>query len=147
MNWLYGLHLVLRIAFIFLVYYSLFIVLDSVRNEMMLHTRRKGRTPNLAVMGSLRVVHPGGDSRLVEGQSFPLKSSTMIGSAEPSDIILHDPFVSREHARIWWDGAKWLLEDANSRNGTLLNKEACEQPTPITQQDKIGIGDVVLQLV
>ena len=147
MNWLYALHLVLRIAFIFLIYYSLFIVLDSVRNEMMLHTRKQRQPHSPPTVGNLRVVATGGDSRLVMGQQLGLKASTMIGSAEPSDIILHDPFVSREHARIWWDGTQWLLEDRQSRNGTLLNKAACEQPTPITPQDTIGIGDVVLQLV
>ena len=147
MNWLYALHLVLRIAFIFLIYYSLFIVLNSVRNEMLLHTRKRGGTQNLAVVGSLEVVHIGGDRNLTVRQRLSLKANTIIGSAEPSDIILHDPFVSSKHARIWWDGTKWWLEDMSSRNGTRLNEMVCEQPMPMTQQDKIEIGDVVLQLV
>ena len=35
-------------------------------------------------------------------------------------VILDDPDLSRRHARIFWNGSVWMLEDLNSRNGTFF---------------------------
>ena len=149
MNWLYALHLLLRLAFIFLVYYSLFYVLEAVRREMLVHTRRAGSSQGVATMGSLQVVHSGGDPQLMVGQRLALQGDTLIGSAESCDITLKAPFVSGQHARIWYSNNEWLLEDVGSRNGTLLNHRACPPRTPHTVRPHlpIQIGDVVLELV
>jgi hypothetical protein len=45
----------------------------------------------------------------------------MIGRSAGTDIVLAAPGVSKEHARIQWNGRQWLLRDLRSRNGTRVN--------------------------
>lgn len=44
-----------------------------------------------------------------------------IGRRDDNDIILRsDTFVSRNHAKLFWRGDQWWLEDCNSTNGTFV---------------------------
>lgn len=46
-----------------------------------------------------------------------------IGRKEDNDLILsQDTFVSRHHANLHCRGNDWWLEDANSTNGTFIEK-------------------------
>lgn len=47
---------------------------------------------------------------------------TIIGRERtPSGIVLHDPNVSRKHAKLTFDGRIWRIHDLGSTNGTLVN--------------------------
>lgn len=47
---------------------------------------------------------------------------TIIGRERvPGNIVLHDPNVSRRHARLTFDGKVWRIHDLGSTNGTLVN--------------------------
>ncbi len=80
------------------------------------------------------------------GQKFKIDGEVVLGRAMDSTIVLEDAEVSRSHARITRNpvGA-YVIEDLNSRNGTLVNG------VPVTQQflafgDKIQVGPRVLIL-
>lgn len=45
----------------------------------------------------------------------------LIGRSPACFVRLADRRVSSEHARIQWSGARWVLRDLSSRNGTRLN--------------------------
>ena len=44
-----------------------------------------------------------------------------VGRGKDCQLIVNNPFVSRDHARIRWNGAEWSLQDMGSANGTFLN--------------------------
>ena len=47
---------------------------------------------------------------------------TLIGRERtPGGIVLHDPNVSRRHAKLSYDGRTWRIHDLGSTNGTLVN--------------------------
>jgi hypothetical protein len=47
---------------------------------------------------------------------------TTIGrERRPGAIVLHDPNVSRRHAKLTFDGKTWRIHDLGSTNGTLVN--------------------------
>jgi len=50
--------------------------------------------------------------------------------------------VSREHARIWQEGRRMMLEDLGSTNGTFLNEERVLAPSALQDGDRIMVGDV-----
>ena len=50
-----------------------------------------------------------------------------IGRGETRDIPLDDPVASRLHARLWFDGQHWQIEDCGSSNGTKVNSEWVER--------------------
>jgi pSer/pThr/pTyr-binding forkhead associated (FHA) protein len=50
--------------------------------------------------------------------------------------------VSREHARVVWDGTAWYVEDCNSTNGTFVNGERVARER-LQDLDVIGLGKSV----
>ncbi len=55
--------------------------------------------------------------------------------------------VSRLHARIFYDGSQYMLEDENSTNFTYLNRQklAGKTPTPLHDNDEVRLGRVLLR--
>ncbi len=55
--------------------------------------------------------------------------------------------VSRLHARIFAENGQYLLEDENSTNFTFLNRQrlAAKTPTPLTDNDEIKLGRILLR--
>ena len=72
--------------------------------------------------------------------------SVQIGRGSHNDITLLDDKVSRNHARLSQTDAGWQIEDLASVNGTRVNESKIAGHTPITESDRIQIGDAVLQL-
>ncbi len=93
---------------------------------------------------------PGSGARLrvdqgsVDDQYIDLgRPLTVIGRRQGSDIVIHDTNVSRMHAQIKRDGGRFLVEDTNSSNGTIVNDERIERPRELQAGDVIRIGDAV----
>jgi pSer/pThr/pTyr-binding forkhead associated (FHA) protein len=70
------------------------------------------------------------------------KSPTIIGRAVECGIVITSKRVSREHARIWREGRRMMLEDVGSTNGTFLNEERVLAPSALQDGDRIMIGDL-----
>jgi diguanylate cyclase (GGDEF)-like protein len=70
----------------------------------------------------------------------------VIGRAPGSGFRLDDPGVSRQHCRVWRDGAVWRLRDLGSTNKTFVNGEAVAE-AELADGDRIGIGDTVFKFV
>ena len=47
--------------------------------------------------------------------------SVTIGRLPDNDIQVDNPAVSGHHAKIFWDGEHFIVEDNNSLNGTYIN--------------------------
>jgi len=79
------------------------------------------------------------------GTTFPLAGDIVVlGREENVDIPIHDPEVSRRHARISWQAGRYILEDLNSTNGTYLNGVQITIPQPLQPGDQIGMGQTML---
>ena len=66
-----------------------------------------------------------------QGLRIPLTGFLVLGRAPTADLQLIDGKVSREHCRIDASGARAMLEDLGSHNGTYLNGEVIKGPTPL----------------
>ncbi|HET9050344.1 MAG TPA: ATP-binding cassette domain-containing protein, partial [Candidatus Dormibacteraeota bacterium] len=73
-------------------------------------------------------------------------AAARIGRATASEIALGDPGVSRLHAQLTQGDASWLLSDAGSRNGTLLNgiRLAPGQHVAVRRGDVVQVGGATL---
>jgi len=60
------------------------------------------------------------------------------------DLRLPSSTISSTHARLTRDGERWILEDARSRNGTLLNGERVTRAV-LRDGDLIEVGAVILR--
>ena len=65
---------------------------------------------------------------------------------EGADIVLEDEKVSRKHAEISLYGPqKYFIRDLASTNGTLLNGRRLRDRHELAHEDRISVGDTVLQ--
>jgi FHA domain-containing protein len=69
----------------------------------------------------------------------------VMGRGNTSDVVLHHTTVSRRHATITPRRGRYVLRDAGSTSGTLLNGERSSQPTELSNGDMIQVGHVVLR--
>ena len=127
--------LVLKWAFIGLVYFVLWMLLKAVWREMGQRLSADVRQP-AAAPGRLRVLQNGGGSGLSSGMVIPLQPETSVGANRSNNLVIRDPYVSRQHARLRWDGLNWWIQDLGSRNGTFINEQRC----PAHQELKVPFG-------
>lgn len=136
--------LLLRVTFIFLLYFFLFQVLRVIVREMIVFTSLGHEEPEAAATAHL-IVQQSGGSGLRSGMRLDLEPVTVIGRHPRATIMLDDNFVSSEHVQITWRDGRWWVTDLNSTNGTRLNSQPVTVPTGLRYGDVIAIGDVQLQ--
>jgi len=70
---------------------------------------------------------------------------TTIGRTSGNDLIISGRTVSRRHARLWFKGGRWYLEDMQSANGTSVNNVPLQpnQAVPLNDGDVINFGDEI----
>jgi hypothetical protein len=74
-------------------------------------------------------------------QEFDLgPGDTLIGRGLDCYITIHDPLVSRHHARIRVDPVRAVIEDLGSRNGVRVNGQLLTEPCALEDGDRIRIG-------
>jgi predicted component of type VI protein secretion system len=77
------------------------------------------------------------------GQTFTLDQERITLGRDPSsDIMISDPQVSRQHARLTRQDEMIVIEDLGSTNGTFVNGMRLTGPHTLVNSDVIGLGDV-----
>ena len=74
-----------------------------------------------------------------------LEHTVRLGRASSVDLPLEDPTVSKVHATLRLAGGKWLVEDAGSRNGTMVNGAKIGGPVELRAGDRIVVGSTTLE--
>ena len=85
-----------------------------------------------------------------EPKNYPIKNRLLIGSSEPSDIIVARQGVSRKHLLFLKDNDKFYIVDQGSTNGTYLEEKRVRpgQRQEITTYLPVRISrDVLICLV
>ena len=78
-------------------------------------------------MARLKIESGGGRREIA------LSGIITIGRQNESSIHIDDPKTSRFHARLYHDGKYWVLEDLESRSGTILNGEKISSPATLSR--------------
>lgn len=69
----------------------------------------------------------------------------IIGRAHDCDVVLHDQEASRRHARIRLVDGRYVIEDVEAANRTVVNDHLLDGTRPLSDGDVILIGGVLLQ--
>ncbi len=69
-----------------------------------------------------------------------------LGRSRDCDCVLAEPSVSRRHAELRRDGARWLLRDLGSRNGTRVNGVRLLDEAEVRAGDRVSFGDARFRL-
>lgn len=86
----------------------------------------------------LWLVYEGGHVPLSEGDH-------LIGRHPRSAVYISCSAVSRQHASIAVSEGQAVLRDLGSRNGTYIGRCAIQEPTVLSDGDRIQLGTVVLE--
>ena len=85
----------------------------------------------------------------LEGHSFEMSSDNLlIGRAPESDIQIPDPSISRLHAKIFKNGAKYFIKDLKSCNGTWVDGRLIWPGNEIELKQglRLSVGDTLFTL-
>jgi pSer/pThr/pTyr-binding forkhead associated (FHA) protein len=69
-----------------------------------------------------------------------VEDGSVLGRARDCAVPFGDAAVSKWHARLHCDGVVASIEDLGSTNGTFVNGQRIETPTPLRRGDRIGLG-------
>jgi hypothetical protein len=140
--------LLLRIIFIFLLYFFVYQVIRVVSRELRTAATGGNVSPvhQPVVRGAL-LVADAGESNLRRGEVYDLEPVTVIGRHPRATILVDSTFISSEHAQLTWDQDRWWVTDLRSTNGTFVNGQQIRVATGIRPGDTVELGGVRFELV
>jgi pSer/pThr/pTyr-binding forkhead associated (FHA) protein len=139
--------LLLRVVFIFLLYFFVFQVIRVITRELRVAAGAgQPAIEAIDVHGAILVAEPG-DSNLHRGEVYELEPVTVIGRHPRATIVIDSTFVSSEHLQLNWEQDRWWVTDLRSTNGTFVNGSQIRVPTGLRPGDVIELGAIRLQLV
>ncbi|HEX2697866.1 MAG TPA: FHA domain-containing protein [Anaerolineales bacterium] len=79
------------------------------------------------------------------GATFSLEGDQLvIGRDSSSGVAINDAEVSRKHARLTFQGGKYVIEDLGSTNGTFVNGQRLASPTVLKSGDVVSLGEQIV---
>ena len=79
------------------------------------------------------------------GATFILEGDQLsIGRDSTNEITINDAEVSRRHARLTFQGGKYVLEDLGSTNGTFVNGQRLAGPRVLKAGEVVSFGEQIV---
>lgn len=139
--------LLLRVLFIFLLYFFLFQIVRTIARELRAVAITTAGGGRAAVEGPPRavarlVLEEDVEDGLPAGTAFALRPGAVVGRRPSSEIYLNDNFMSGEHARFTLHEGQWWVADLGSTNGTAVDGTRIDRPTPLQDGAEVRFGRV-----
>ncbi|BDI21246.1 FHA domain-containing protein [Herbiconiux sp. L3-i23] len=168
--------LILRIAFLALLWAFVFAVVYALRSDLFGSRVRKVQEqpafaaptppvhtppavqslptgPPVATQGSKPMATTKTASRLVitsgpkSGLEIPLGTEPLtIGRSSESGFQIRDDYTSTHHARLLLWSDEWVIQDLDSTNGTFLDGKRITVPTQVPMNTPIKVGATSFEL-
>jgi len=79
------------------------------------------------------------------GAAFTLEGDQLtIGRDATNEIVINDAEISRRHARLTFQGGKYVLEDLGSTNGTFVNGQRLAGPRVLKAGEVVSFGEQIV---
>jgi pSer/pThr/pTyr-binding forkhead associated (FHA) protein len=79
------------------------------------------------------------------GAAFMLEGDQItIGRDPANSITINDAEISRRHARLTYQGGKYVLEDLGSTNGTFVNGQRLAGPRVLKSGEVVSFGEQIV---
>ena len=94
------------------------------------------------VTGQFQLVMRSGPT---PGTVYPLEGDQItVGRDSSNNIVINDAEVSRRHARLNFQGGKYVIEDLGSTNGSFVNGQRLSGPYVLKSGDVVGFGEQIV---
>lgn len=67
-----------------------------------------------------------------------------IGRDSTNEVVINDAEISRRHARLTFQGGKYILEDLGSTNGTFVNGQRLAGPRVLKAGEVVSFGEQIV---
>jgi Inner membrane component of T3SS, cytoplasmic domain len=139
--------LLLRLALIALLYLFLWLVVRTAWRGLEATPQPQHAAAHQRAAGLRLLVLEPGASDLPPGGVIEVSDGATLGRAERASIVVADPAVSAEHARLLRLQGEWVITDLGSTNGTLVNQALVQGEAALEPGDVVGLGNVRLKVV
>ncbi|HEY9151829.1 MAG TPA: FHA domain-containing protein [Anaerolineales bacterium] len=79
------------------------------------------------------------------GATYSLEGDQLtIGRDSTNGVVINDAEISRKHARLTFQGGKYVLEDLGSTNGTFVNGQRLAGPVVLKSGDVVSLGEQIV---
>lgn len=79
------------------------------------------------------------------GAAYTLEGDQItIGRDSTNGITINDAEISRRHARLTFQGGKYILEDLGSTNGTFVNGQRLAGPRVLKSGEVVSFGEQIV---
>ena len=81
----------------------------------------------------------------IPGATYPLEGDQLtIGRDSSNAVAINDAEISRKHARLTFQGGKYVIEDLGSTNGTFINGQRLSGPFVLKSGDVVSFGEQIV---
>ncbi len=132
---------IIKYAFVVVVYIFIYSVVKLVYLDI--SDARKMNKAEDDGYGYLKLINLRKDLPCRVFESYSLREMSVIGRARKCDIHINSPYLSKEHAMIFFENGKFYIQDLESTNGTYLNgNKLLSHPVKLKDNDKISFGEI-----
>jgi pSer/pThr/pTyr-binding forkhead associated (FHA) protein len=79
------------------------------------------------------------------GAAYTLEGDQLnIGRDSTNEVAINDAEISRRHARLTFQGGKYVLEDLGSTNGTFVNGQRLAGPRVLKAGEVVSFGEQIV---
>ena len=133
--------LLLRLAFLVLLYLFLFLVARAAWHGLRVDGSAAGEPRRVK---ELRIIDPA-RSRRKRGERIIIHPGATVGREPGNTIIVDEDTVSARHALFGYERGRWWLEDLGSTNGTFLNRQPLAGRRVLRDGDEVQFGRVAMR--
>ncbi|WP_196000893.1 FHA domain-containing protein [Clostridium sp. 1001271B_151109_B4] len=136
---------VFGIIFIILLYVIIYYALKIMYKDV--KTGGKARNNSSGIRYGIEVIQTGVNSVLEQGSVVPIRGIITLGRKPENTIVLTEPFVSGNHAKIYAKNNNLYVEDLNSTNGVYVNSEKIQEKYKLVADDEVKIGSAIFKVL
>ena len=133
------------IVFIILLYVIIYYALKIMYKDV--KTVGKARNNSSGIRYGIEVIQTGVNSTLEQGSVVPIRGIITLGRKPENTIVLTEPFVSGNHAKIYAKNNNLYVEDLNSTNGVYVNNERIQEKYKLVADDEVKIGSAIFKVL
>lgn len=132
---------VVKYIFVFVVYMFILSIVRLIYLDISDAKRREATSG--AGFAYLKLVNLRRNLKFKMHESYSIREDALIGRSKRCQVYIDDPYMSKNHARIFLRDGAFYIEDLDSTNGSFLNgRRLPKHAVRLKDSDKLSFGNI-----